>query len=138
MEKGVCHKKCQYGNAAYLKTCVMMDKHGHCYNCSCHWTDHFIAQDYYVPCQIEEVVEVSALKAQYQEGQKELSNSSILLCKGLDDLIKAIDGLENCQIVIKKSGDFIMEHAARKKPYLDSYHFKEQIEEIRDDKDKNW
>ena len=102
-----------------------MNEHGHCNNCSCHWTDHINSFQYYVPCTIEEVVEVSALRAQFDEGKKNLTNSQLLLCKALDDLMKAIDGLEQAQKVIKKSGEFLQENAARKKAYLSTDYFKE-------------
>lgn len=82
-------------------------------------------KEFYVRCELTEVVEIAELKAKFDAEVAGLDNSSILLLKYVDELIETINELESTQRKIKECDEFIQKYAARKKAYIATDYFKE-------------
>ena len=67
-----------------------------------------------------------------------MKNSQYLLIRYVDELIETVQELEECHKKIKKYDEIIQEHAARKKAYIATDYYKDQITAITEAREEDW
>ena len=81
---------------------------------------------------------MSEIKAQYDVGVAELNNIGYLLLRYVSELIKITEELSVYHKAIKDCDAFLQQYAARKKAYIATDYFEEQIEAIKETQEDGW